>query len=296
MNNFSKIVFITSLERSGSTILDLTLGQHPEMISFGEVARVLKPHCGGGMETVVDRPCSCGESVKHCRFWGPLTNRIAGREHELSLTDCYALFLDVFSEVFGNNYIPIDSSKFFKAMDALWKLEHEGLDFRVLFTIRDVRGWILSSRSADRRKREIPYMRVFSHDILNSWRPYLRHNILRSIPFWFPLEWYIRNMTIDRYLRKKKLKRIRLSYEKFALEHEHEMPEICRFIGVNDETTLKVPESHVVRGNRVAFDQQKQTSIRYDVKWLKNLWVQYEPMVWPFVMVKNKNWVYGERL
>jgi len=291
----SKLAFITSLERSGSTLLDITLGRHPDLVSFGEVARVLLPHGGGGMSSVIDRPCSCGVNVAFCEFWGPLTSEISQREESLDLQDRYRLFFNHFQNLYGSTKIPVDSSKFLSAMESLVSLEIDGLELKLLFTIRDVRGWSSSSKRAEQRKREIPYNRIFKKDILQWWRPYLRHNVLRHIPFWLPLEWFIRNSTIERFILKNDIAFHQLSYEMLALNTEETLLKIHRFIGIEPGLYSDVPHTHIVRGNRMAFDQDKIKSINYDGQWLREIWTQYEAMAWPFVMTKNRDWVYGNQ-
>lgn len=289
----NKLAFITSLERSGSTLLDITLGRHPDLVSFGEVARVLLPHCGGGMPSVVDRPCSCGARVADCQFWGPVTREISKREPSLNLQERYRIFLRHFQEFYGPSKIPVDSSKFVSAMEALVSLKQEGLDLKLLFTVRDVRGWSSSSKRADKRKREIPYSRIFTKDILKWWKPYLRHNVLRHIPFWLPLEWYIRNSLIERFILSNNISFHRLSYEMLALNTDDTVANMHRFIGITPGLRSDAPHAHIVRGNRMAFDQDKISSINYDRQWLSEVWTQYEAMAWPFVMTKNRDWVYG---
>lgn len=291
----NKIVFITSLERSGSTLLDITLGRHPDLVSFGEVARVLLPHCGGGMPSVVERPCSCGSKVSECEFWGPVTQEIGKRESSLSIEDRYRIFLDHFYDMYGASKTPVDSSKFISAMEALVALKRNGLNLRLLFTIRDVRGWSASSKRADRRKREIPYSRVFSRDIVQWWKPYLRHNVLRHIPFWLPFEWFLRNSIIERFIQRNDISVHYLSYEMLALETDKTLSNLHRYIGVESSLQAGKPQTHIVRGNRMAFDQSKISSIKYDHQWLSEVWTQYESMAWPFVMTKNRDWVYGQR-
>ena len=295
MTTTNKIVFITSLERSGSTLLDITLGRHPDLVSFGEVARVLLPHGGGGMQSVVDRPCSCGSKVSDCQFWGPVTQEISKRESSLSLQDRYRIFLDHFYGIYGVSKTPVDSSKFLKAMEALVAQKQEGLDIRLLFTIRDVRGWSSSSKRADKKKRELPYSRLFSRDIIQWWKPYLRHNVLRHIPFWLPLEWFLRNSIIERFILRNDTSVHHLSYEMLALDTDKTLSKLHSYIGVEPGLQANKPQTHIVRGNRMAFDQSKISSIKYDHQWLKEVWTQYEAMAWPFVMTKNRDWVYDQR-
>lgn len=287
-----RIIFITSLERSGSTLLDITLGKHPQLVSFGEVARVLLPHGGGGMESVIDRPCSCGASVKDCAFWGKVTEKISLKENELTLAERYEIFFTRFDEIYGNYFIPVDSSKFLRSIETLHAFGDK-LDLRVLFTIRDVRGWCSSSRRAGRRKQEIPYSAIFSSSISEMWKAYLRYNVLRHIPFWLPLEWYIRNQSIDGFLLKNGLPTQHLSYEGFAFNTAEVMHKLYKFAGIDELPLNEKCRSHIVRGNRMAFDPDKLAAISYDAEWLSEIWSQYEPVIWPFVMIKNKQWVYS---
>lgn len=291
MTSNRRLIFITSLERSGSTILDITLGRHPQLVSFGEVARVLMPHDDNGIDSVIKRPCSCGKIVENCPFWGKITKSIKSHEIELSLAERYGIFMSHFDNIYGKDFIPIDSSKYINAMVALHELNNT-LDLRILFTIRDVRGWLSSARRADKYKREVPYGLIFSSRIVHLWKAYLRHNVLRHIPFWLPLEWYFRNRIIDRFIRQKSFSIKQLSYERFVLENYEVLADIYRFIGIKSQPVDDQSKSHIVRGNRMAFVNEKNIDIRYDTKWLTELWTQYEPMIWPFVMVKNKKWVY----
>lgn len=294
MKNPARLLFVTSLERSGSTLLDLTLGRHPQLVSFGEVARVLSPHGGGGMASVVQRPCSCGQIAEQCPFWQVVIGEIAAREDSLNLTDRYRIFLSHFHDMYGADRSAVDSSKFLRAIEALRQIEDEGFDLRVLFTVRDVRGWGASSRKASARKREIPFGMILTPQFRDFWKAYLRHNLLRYIPFWLPLEWYLRNRSIERFLQRNRLDTMHLSYERFALDTQNVLSDLFRFAGV-DETGLEPrAESHIIRGNRMAFEQSAELRINYDYSWFDQLWTQYEAMAWPFVMRKNRKWVYDK--
>ena len=63
-----KVIFVTSSSHSGSTLLDLMLNAHPEMISVGELKQL------GRFARLAKKKgahrCTCGaESVWHCPFW-----------------------------------------------------------------------------------------------------------------------------------------------------------------------------------------------------------------------------------
>lgn len=65
-------LFIFSAGRSGSTLLDLMVGAHPQVASLGEITylpRSLKRNA----------ICSCGAPVLECGFWSTLVDRIHQR-------------------------------------------------------------------------------------------------------------------------------------------------------------------------------------------------------------------------
>ncbi len=62
----AKVLYIAGYGRSGSTVLATILGNHPEMVSAGEVCYLLEDWEDEA------RPCSCGEPYKKCEFWSGL--------------------------------------------------------------------------------------------------------------------------------------------------------------------------------------------------------------------------------
>lgn len=57
------MIYILGLGRSGSTLLDLLLGAHPEIWTLGEAFKL--PYL---LETA-RQPCGCGETLPSCEFW-----------------------------------------------------------------------------------------------------------------------------------------------------------------------------------------------------------------------------------
>ena len=129
-----KVVFISSLERSGSTILDLSLSQYPEVISLGEIWRTIQPH-GATLDSVRNQLCSCGVTAKSCPLWGPVLDALSNMNPKSSLTDCYQTMLNVVQVKTGGNVILVDSSKSIQALNALKNIQE--FEIQVIYTIRD---------------------------------------------------------------------------------------------------------------------------------------------------------------
>lgn len=73
MNISSKInlIYIASIGRSGSTLLESMLGAHSKIQTMGELHIWTHEIEGGGV-----RPCSCGEYVESCTFWSEMRRRV----------------------------------------------------------------------------------------------------------------------------------------------------------------------------------------------------------------------------
>jgi hypothetical protein len=62
-----RIVFICAAGHSGSTLLNLCLGAHPQGFAVGEITQFPK-------NLALDSTCSCGKPVSHCTFWKPFVD------------------------------------------------------------------------------------------------------------------------------------------------------------------------------------------------------------------------------
>jgi hypothetical protein len=67
-----RIVYIAGYGRSGTTLLDIALGQHSDIAGAGEVT-TLSRHVWPRNEH-----CSCGEPASNCPLWGPIGRQWMG--------------------------------------------------------------------------------------------------------------------------------------------------------------------------------------------------------------------------
>jgi hypothetical protein len=150
-----KVIFIASLSHSGSTLLDLMLNAHPDVVSVGELKQLgrfaRKEKLGRRLR------CTCGaESLLNCEFWTRVSDRTeaaTGRtiaelnvedygNHKDFDEDNTALFRAI-SAVAGKRYV-VDSSKQVERLSLL--IENPALDVFPIFLIRDPKGQICSSQ------------------------------------------------------------------------------------------------------------------------------------------------------
>ncbi|HMB70712.1 MAG TPA: sulfotransferase, partial [bacterium] len=67
-----KVLYIAGNGRSGSTLLDVILGQIPGFFPVGEVRNVWD------YGVVENRPCGCGEAFHDCPFWSRILSGAYG--------------------------------------------------------------------------------------------------------------------------------------------------------------------------------------------------------------------------
>lgn len=168
-----RVLYVSGYGRSGTTVMDIALGQHPGVVGVGELTTLTR-HVWGN-----DEYCACGSPVRRCPFWGAVVRRWAEGDDPASLVDryhgwqrqtenllspasilraggggrrvlepyarCTARLFAAVAAVAGRDVI-VDSSKM--PARALALASVEGIDLHVLHLVRDGRGvaWSLSKR------------------------------------------------------------------------------------------------------------------------------------------------------
>lgn len=288
----SKYVFICAAGHSGSTLLDLLLGAHPQGISLGEIAQLPK-------NISLDSVCSCNTKLSECRFWHPVITGFGRSIHADLWQDPYALnlgFIKAGREIdprhqtrtrmslrklaYGMEYaclrwrLPLPSSvrelmsRPARNKCALFRylLAHTGRDF-VVDSSKHYLGALGLYRVAPDETRVIHLVRdgraVFNSGIgrgmhpgaaLNAWS---RHSRRASI-------------LLEHYLPESALMAVR--YEALASHPRAELERICAFLGMEfDPKMLEfgAADAHIANGNRMRFGQSSE--IRLDERWREEL-------------------------
>lgn len=183
------LIYILGIDRSGSTLLDLLLGAHPQIWTLGEVDRLPKllyEHI---------QPCGCGQPLEKCAFWSDILPSVPLGERETSIG--YFAVNPLRSREFRWNLLvdllrghPTDAEeqaycdyvrnnvKLFKVIQAAlnakvskdilwmvdasknpnrlyWLKQSQQFDIRVIRLVRDVRGFVNSVTRPDYDRRMI---------------------------------------------------------------------------------------------------------------------------------------------
>lgn len=279
----STIVFIGSVGRSGTTLLERTLATSPELIALGEMVHLWD-------RGVRDRePCGCGADIIECPFWGEVGRRAFGgwdridlgalaadraavdrnryipfllaprlapgrfRAAHARLRDVlerlYAAIRDVTAEQHGHEVVLVDSSKHPSYLFLLRTLRES--DVRVLHVVRDPRGVAHSWAKQVARPETGDAMEQLG--TLRACARWTSHNLLFQLAGWIGL------------------RRTRLPYERFTRDPTTLADGAARLIGrpvelAIDGSDVVLGIDHTVSGNPMRF-QQGTVSIRPDEAW-----------------------------
>ena len=228
-----KIVYIAGLGHSGSTILDMALGAHPNITGLGEVYAVFNKT--NYSDLFKNSTCSCGEKGDNCSFW---KNAKKISIKNLSTEEKYLQLIELFSQKYGDDMILVDSSK--NSYPYL-KLLNERFDLRIIYLTRDYRSWIYSRYT--RIKKPLLYLFV---------------------------RWFMENKKLLSVLKKYKLNVLKVGYEELALFPEFILKKISKYIDVPYSDLMKTPantKSHIISGNIARIDDIKKAHFFYDPKW-----------------------------
>jgi len=236
-----RVVYVVSRAHSGSTLLDLLLGTHPEVFSVGEAKMFAQES---------EKLCTCGaERWDACEFWSAVDARMradggSGVAQAAIESDEAALFGDYNRRFFSavaaqsGSSVIVDSSKDYTRLRRFLKSD---LEPRVLHLVRSPRGVAFSNmRKGGRLGREC--------------RTYVREHLAAL-----------------RALRGRPHLEVR--YEDLARNPAGELERILSWLGlVFDPAQLagwKGHERHNFGGNRMRFSSSEE--IHLDEAWREGL-------------------------
>jgi len=252
-----RLLLIRGLGHSGTTILDLALGAHPQMIGLGEAVRVLqKPLRGESQRGPAqlrgalrhERLCTCGQVAAQCPVWGPVLDWLPAHDQEPLPMKLGYLMESLRRSRSAETWSSLWVVESFQDDFMLPFLEDPSVEVRVIHLTRDVRSWV-HSRAREGREKGV-------------WLPGLR-------PL---LRWWRLSARHERLLRKSGKKVFQLGYEELALDPEQALRRVCVWLELEFRDEMLQPlvhsRSHILSGNRMRFDSRKGRAIRYDAAWM----------------------------
>ncbi|MCA9774176.1 MAG: sulfotransferase [Myxococcales bacterium] len=281
-----RVIYVTGYGRSGSTVLDMILDNHPEVMGLGELVNLPQAVWING------EYCACGQPGRTCGFWSEvrriwsketgvedlgeyltLQRRFGRLRHwprlwreRLSPTPEFRRYAELTLALFrairsvSGKPVLVDSSKGPVRGYALSLME--GFDVRFVHLVRDGRGVIWS--------------------LLKAFRKDPRAGIQRDLaptPAWkSSFDWLARNLVCEGVcgVRKDGPRHTRVRYEDFVRDPKRELARIGRVAGVDlaplaDEVVAgkELASGHTVAGNRVRMSGAVR--LKPDLEWIERL-------------------------
>jgi hypothetical protein len=312
-SDFPKIIFIAGYGRSGSTVLDIVLGNHKDIVSLGEVANIFQ-------SKAESKQCSCGKICEDCPVWERILDLARDFNPEIGeatygILDSVESIRSVLKSFVGsstpdrskdgfrirycdqmkNLFMAIQSetnaSTVVDSSKTAWRTigrpqglsEICGFNVKVIHLIRDGRAVMWSTMQGSDPDIE------HNRSKRSSLRGYEK-----------VLNWAIVNLLTTLLLRRLPGNTVmRMHYEDFVEQPERELERIGSFINVDlselqdrvrQEAGFKV--GHLVRGNRIA-RQKKEITINSDFSWKQELGFHdhlfYWLFLWPAALYFRRN-------
>lgn len=257
-----QIVYIAGYGRSGSTVLDVLLGNHPQIFGAGELSQLFFYQVAGSTA------CSCGQTYRECGFWKEIMSQV-GRTVDASeyrtadqltkqserlgvLRKLDPRYRRIWRDVFGaimdvtNREFVVDSSKSARVVQRRMLLLRDkcNLKIKVIHLVRDPRAvmWSLLRGATNRQPGE------------PGRRARRGHDGFRTL-----LSWILTNTIVEsQRLKLDTCDYLRVRYEDLLNNPEFELRRIGRLLGLDMAsllTSVQVDESfnvgHGVSGNRL---------------------------------------------
>ena len=271
-----KVIYLMGSGRSGSTLMNIIFGNHPDIVAPGELNNINRlPQS--------KFTCSCGERVEACEFWKdvmkvwenssnpgavetymnamPVIERsksplawlklgfnFYNKEYvEQYLQETYNLLKAIQSQ--SKKSVIVDISK--NPLRAYAMMQHPNIDMKIIHLVRDVRGvsWSLNKFV----KVEVKQQKV--------WRTAL---------FWVVVN------KLSNFVRNKAKNSALIRYEDFVKYPEKTTREICDICEIDPQPIIDIvngdvalKDAHIMAGNKLR--KEKSITLKMDTAWHKGM-------------------------
>ena len=293
-----KLIYIASNGRSGSTLLDLLLGAHPNIWTLGEF-QVLP------WEIITPRQfCGCGKRVVDCNFWGSILDEWHSIIHEGTIHNfrishgkgkvlrfdeiCHMLFgdtskisyhirkygrenADIIRDVIRqaskqkNIKYVVDASK--DPYRLRWLAQSKCFEIYAVHLIKDPRSFVFSMT----KNKSFKLSKVIRMNIR-----YVIENAIISF--------------MKKYLSPGRY--VKINYEKMAADPQNTMIKLFDFFGIKTEgyhINNFRSLNHAISGNKMRFEQR---GISLDERWRSALPLKHQLLTKLLCMISARRYGY----
>jgi hypothetical protein len=267
-----KILYILGSGRSGSTILDMLLGNHENIESFGEIANLA---AAGWMN---NEYCSSGDKVNESPFWNSIKSDFLKRAND---EDAIVKLSAINKQV--NKKKNILNHFFFGKIPAGIKEEflffneclfealfnETGKDIIVDSSKMPLRGELLACS----KKFDVYFIHLIrdGRKVLESLQVELKASLEKGVQttikkrnlFKVAFFWHVMNICAEKVCAKHKQKSIAIKYEDFLKDPSYELKRIGNLLNLNVQSIIEIAVMkkvikpfYTVAGNRIRMQRE----------------------------------------
>ncbi|WP_038056389.1 sulfotransferase family protein [Thermodesulfobacterium hydrogeniphilum] len=282
-NGRVKVIYIAGEGRSGSTLLERILGQHPKIFAAGELKHIWE------RSFIENQLCSCGKSFYDCDFWKLVRKRFheyygeidyksvieafkktcrirhylfrknLNNKHSKFINGVYLALYKAISDVSGKEFV-IDASK--HPVFAHILAQNPAIKLYVIHLIRDPRAVAYSWQ----KKKIRP-------EITDRVEYMPRYSIVRSA-----VSWGIVNKISYNLSEFDNIKYILIKYKDLIFDPKNTLLKLYKFLNIKenfeslflDEKTIFFSKNHTVAGNPIRF-KVGRIQLEMDNEWKEKM-------------------------
>jgi hypothetical protein len=262
-----QILYIASSTRSGSTLLDYTLGKHANVVGIGEYCNIYGHYVKEGPGNAWDWKCSCGQTVDQCEFWSELFLNHEGQFEMKPTIYQYSLLTFLKFWIGGKSYLKSNKrtkhlvEKYFDTQENIYR-KHPEISL-IVDSSKDP-FHLLLYLTLNHNKLKVIHLirdgRAVVHSMTRTSRSFSK----------CVLSWFSINLLIELIKIKFRQNFITIKYEDFCRDPEAVLSSISSFVDVElIDDNNKEPIIHNICGSPHRF-KFKNAEIRLDERYKNN--------------------------
>ena len=282
-----KIIYISGVGRSGSTLIDLLLNTSKDVLALGEIYWY-HDYKNGKVE------CCCGLPIDKCSYWRDIGRRDIRIESHANARE--------YLKVLNYLYNPFCKEVRYKNRSDNTRLFRKVIDN----SVRNIKYISDSSKDLTRliELENDPGIEVYNVNIVRDGRAVANSFNSKTQSkgkgyFVSLIKWVLVNKFIFRYQKIKLGNRMNLSYEELCKNPQVILHKLNKYLVINISTnyidTIKTMEYHGIGTNRLAKKSNRNdfNGINYDDKWKRTKSSFTKSLATMITRRFNKKWIYN---
>lgn len=297
-----KILYIVGEGRSGSTLLNLTLDNHPNVVAMGELCNVYRYILGQ------NNWCACGSRVSECGFWRQVSDRLTDQPGDelLNLQAKYessraALLWPIIRRIndAASQRYQVGTRRVFEAVQ-------EVSGARLLVDASKLPGRAMALANMPNVELYVVHLvrdaRALVYARSKSWRRDLSRGVEADVPARSTpnvcLHWNKANMLAN-WVRRNlpKSRSLRVRYEDLVTSPQHVLQQIGKLVDIDLSQVADallagqaISKGHTASGNRMRMGTVRLSP---DFRWVEEMSVKSRKLAW--TLTAPLLWQYGYR-